>query len=205
MLATRRSAQLQDVVQLLMLVDSARSTALMGSARSAIAPLPPDQSKKETATGIAGTATRKCARRKVALHLRKHVVSVESMVLKDSANLLAAPPTLSIVDLHIATFTAVERRSRAPWRAAPPPLPPEASARNMAVVQVNAGSQAAPTSWSAGSRPAGRTVERVTAQFQIAGQLQASLVATVSSIPASSRTSLYFQFFYYTSKLIETI
>ena len=53
------------------------------------------------------------------------------------------------------------------------------SASSMAAAEVNVGSQAAPTSWSADSRPARRMVERVTAHFQIAGQLQTKQLATV--------------------------
>ena len=61
MLDTRRSAQLMGVVQLLLLVDSARNMALLGSALSAIAPLQHNQKQKEGAVGIA-VAAQKCAR-----------------------------------------------------------------------------------------------------------------------------------------------
>ena len=181
----RRSVLRQGVVQLPKLVNSAKSMAPLGSALSATAQLLPDRKQKETATGTAGIAARKCARRKAALLLPEHVVSVPSTVLKASASLMAAPPTQTVVDLRIASYMAVEERSRAPWQVAPPLLPPGVSAPSTVAVQANVGSQAAPTRWSAGSRPARRTVGRVTAHFQIAGQLQTRLVATVPSIPAS--------------------
>ena len=146
MLGTGRSAPLLGAVQLLKLVHFASSTVPMGSARSAIAPLLPDQSKQEIARGIAGMAARKCARRKAALLLPEHRVSVTSMVLKASANLMVVPPTQLVVeDLRIASFMAVETRSRAPWRAAPPTLPPGVSAPNMVAAKDNVGLQAAPT------------------------------------------------------------
>ena len=124
--------------------------APMGSALSAIATLLPNLPKKETAAGIA-VAARKCARRKAAPLLLEHVASVASMVLVACASSMDAPPTQHLV-FHYVSYTAVETRSRAPWRAALPTLKPEVSVANTVVVQVNVGLQVAPTRWSAGSR-----------------------------------------------------
>ena len=107
MLDTRRSAQLQGVVQLLKVVDSAVHTVLLGSALSAIAPLQHNQKQKEGAVGIA-VAAQKCARRKAALPLLKLVVCASSMALKEHASMMVAPPVQD-KDLSIASNTA-ERR-----------------------------------------------------------------------------------------------
>ena len=67
-----------------------------GSALSTPAIQPPSI-KKETATGIAVPAARaKCARQKAAPLLRMHVVFASSMVLMESASLMAAPPMQQI-------------------------------------------------------------------------------------------------------------
>ena len=104
-----------------------------GSARSTIAPLPSQPEAGAASTAVAG---RKCARRKAAPLLLKHVVSVTNMVRGERASLQDAPATQH--QDPIASNTAVEGRSRAPWRAAPPPLNARVSAANTAAVQVNA-------------------------------------------------------------------
>ena len=81
------------------------------------------------------------------------------MVLTERASLMAAPPTHT-KDFNIAKRTVVERRRhRAPYQAAPLTLPTGAFVVNTVAVLLNAGFQAAPTRWSAGSRPAGLMVE----------------------------------------------
>ena len=194
MLGTRRSALLLSVAQLLQLVNSARSMVPLGSALLATALQLPNLLKKEIAGCTAVTARRKYAKSKAAPPWPKHVMSATSMVRKARANLMAALPTHTVVDLHIAGNTAVENRSRAPWRAAPPPLLARVSVPSTAVVKRNAGSQAAPARWSAGSRLARRTVGLVTVHSKNARRLQIGQVETVPSITADS-LSIYINYF----------
>ena len=141
-------------MQLLLLAGSAASMVPMGSALSTTASPP---SMQEEGVASMAVATGKCARLKAAALLHTLVVYVASMVHVDRASMMAATLTPDL-DLNIAANTAVEgRRSRAPWRAAPPPLNARVSAPNTAAVQANATLQAAPTRWSAPSRPARRT------------------------------------------------
>ena len=101
----RRSALLQGAVQLLALVGSARNTAPMGSAPSAVAPTPPDRLQKERAPSTA-VAARKCARRQAAPRLPKHAASAASTVRTERASLMAAPPTHAVMALYFAGNTA---------------------------------------------------------------------------------------------------
>ena len=104
-MAGGRVALLQGAVQLLNLVGSARNTAPMGSALSAVAALPPYRQRKERAASTA-VADRKCARRKAAPRLHYHAASAGNMALSERARLMAAPPTQSVVALHTAASTA---------------------------------------------------------------------------------------------------
>ena len=113
----------------------------LASVRSTSAPLP---SKPEAGAASTAVAARKCARRKAAPLLQKHVVSAPSTVHMEPASPKDAPPAHS-PELRIAANTAAERRSRAPWRGAPQPLKARVSARNTAAVQANALLVAAPT------------------------------------------------------------
>ena len=109
--------------------------------------------------GAASTAVaRKYARRKAAPLVHNHVVSVANMVRMERASLKDAPLTQSLHQ-RIASNTAAERRSRAPWRDAPAPLNARVSAQSTAVVQANACLAAAPTRWwETSGRPANGTV-----------------------------------------------
>ena len=71
------SVLLLGVIQLLSLVGSAGSMVPMGSALSTSAPL---LHKQEDCVASMGVAARKCARRKAAALLLKHVVYVASMM-----------------------------------------------------------------------------------------------------------------------------
>ena len=82
-------------------------------------------------------------RRKAALLVQQHAVSVTSMVPVEHASLEGAPPMLNR-DLRIAPNMAVAK-SRAPWQAAPPTPNARVSAPNTAVVQANVRLAAAPT------------------------------------------------------------
>ena len=84
-----------------------------GSARSTSAPV---LSQLEAGAASTAVAAGKCARRKAAPRVHKHVASVASTARVAPASLKDAPATHAL-DLHIASNTAVERRSRAPWRA----------------------------------------------------------------------------------------
>ena len=86
------SVQRQRAAHLLSLVESARNTALMGSALSAVAAVPPCRQQKERAPSMAA-ADRKCARRKAAPRLPKHAASAPSTGRTDRASVTAAPPT----------------------------------------------------------------------------------------------------------------
>ena len=112
----RRSALLQTVVQLLKLVGSAKNTVPLGSAPSAVAPLPPNRLQKERAASTA-VAAEKCARRQAAPRLLWHAASAGCMVLSERARWMAAPPTQSVVALHIARNTVVEGKKAAVLRA----------------------------------------------------------------------------------------
>ena len=114
-----------------------------------------------------------------------NVVFASSMVHTERASLMDALPTHT-KGSNIAASTAVEKRHCAPWLVAPPPLHARVFVPNTVAVLLNAGSQAAPTRWSAGSRPARRMVERVTVHSQNAGLLHSRKVETAKSIPASS-------------------
>eukprot|EP00729_Bicosta_minor_P020299 gene20299-biopygen18264 len=86
-----------------------------------------------------------CARLRAATASVLHAAVALGMVRMDGAKLMVAPPVQS-VDSSNAPNTVVGRRgSRAPWRAAPLEVDAMVSVRNTAVVQVNAGFQAAAT------------------------------------------------------------
>ena len=117
--------------------------APMGPACLTSAPLP---SKPEAGASRTAVAAGKCAKKKVAPLLRKHAASVVNMVHVELATSQGAPPTPTL-DLCIAPNTAAERRSRAPWRDAPPTLTPRGSAQNTVAVQASACLADAPTRW----------------------------------------------------------
>ena len=148
------SALLQGAMVVFVLVVSASNTVPTGSALGNGAPQPLNLEE-----GVTSTCTpRKSARWKVAILLLSNVVSVASTVHMERANLTAALPT-QILDLHIAGHTAaVEGSSRALWWTAAPPLNAGVSVPSTAAVKRNAGFLAAPTRWSAGSRPANHMV-----------------------------------------------
>ena len=113
--------------------------------RSALSTIAPPAMLKAGASSTA-VATGKCARRKAASLEQHHMASMRSMAQMERASLQDAqdaPPTQTL-GLRIASNTAVER-SRAPWRAAPPPLNARVSAQNTAVVQATAFLATAPT------------------------------------------------------------
>ena len=176
------SALLMDVMLVFLLVVSVSNMVATGSALGSGAPRP--LILEEGVTSI--FTPRKSARWKDVILLLLNVVCVPRMVRTERASLMAAPPTQG-KGFNIASSTAVERRHRALWQAAPPPLNARVSAPNTAVVLLNAGSQAAPTQWSAGSRPAQHTVGRVTVPSQNAGRLQSGKMATARSIPRSRK------------------
>ena len=140
-------------------------------------------------------AAGKCARPKAAPHLLKHVVSAPSMALMEHANLMAAP-TVQVMDHNIVSHTAERRTSRAPWRAAPPPLFARVFVSNTAAVRPSALFQAAPAKVSARLRPAKHMAVKVTARtHQDATRLRPSLVQTARSIPINRKLAqLYMPF-----------
>ena len=77
------------------------------------------------------------------------------------------------------------RKHNALCWTAPQTLNTGDSVLNMAAVRANAGLQAAATRWSAGSRPAERTVGLVTAHSKIAGRLHGKQGVTARSIQRS--------------------
>ena len=95
-------------------------------------------------------AAQKRARPKAAPPLRINVVSAPSMERMEHASLMAAP-AVEAVDRSIASNTVGRRTSRAPCRAALPPLNARVSVPNTAVERIHALFQAAPTRWSASS------------------------------------------------------
>ena len=90
---------------MLSLAGSARDTAPLGSALSAVAALPPYRWRKERAASTVVAAGR-CARRKAAPRWLKHVASAPSTVLLERARWMAAPPMQPVVALHTAGNTA---------------------------------------------------------------------------------------------------
>ena len=178
------SAQLQGVIQLLLLVGSAPSMVPRGSALSTTAPQP---SIKEEGVSSMALAARKSARWKAAVVLQQHVVSVPIMAHVVLVSLMVALP-MHDLDLQCAMYTAVEGRGRrALWLAAPPPLCARVSVPNtVAAVEVNAGLQNAHPNPSASSSSAGRMVGMASVHtHQDAARLQSKQVATVSRTPAS--------------------
>ena len=133
-------------------------------------------------------AAQKCATLRAARLLLNHVAVVLGMVHMGGARLMDAPPRQH-KGSSTASHTAAGRRgSRAPWRAAPPPLIARASAANMAVAKMNARWLAAPTRCTAFSRPAGRTAGAGTAStHQDASRLQPSTAQTARSTPRRRR------------------
>ena len=103
----RRSALLQAAATSVKLVGSARNTAPMGSALSAVAPLPPNRKRKGRAASMV-VAARKCARREAAPRLPEHAASVPSMVRLDRASLMPALPTHAVLVLRFAENTVVK-------------------------------------------------------------------------------------------------
>ena len=174
------------MIQLLLVMECAESMVPVGSVLSNTATL---LYKQEAGVASMAVAARKCARWKAAVVLHKHVVSVLSMVLMESACLVGALPTHDL-DLNIAVNTAVERRtSRALWRAAPPPLIVRVSVASTAVVKLNAGLQNARLNQSASSTSARSMVGLASAHIhQDAARLHSSLVGTVTGTPESKKT-----------------
>ena len=185
----------KDAMKVLSLVVSAQNMVAAGSALGNGAPRP--LNLKEGVTSI--FTPRKSARWMDVILLLKNVAFAPNMVHTESASLMVAPLT-QYQGFNIATSTAVERRRhRALYRAAPPPLHARASVANMVVVLLNVGLQAAPTQWSAGSRPAQRTVGLVTVHCQNAGRLQPRKVGTALSIPRNRTRSYSSTFIGYTN------
>ena len=155
------------------------------SARLTIARVLLDQEDCVPGMAVAG---RKCAALRAARLLLKHVVVVLGMVRMDGARMMGAPPRQH-EGSSIASHTVAGRRgSRAPWRAAPPPLIAKASVVNMEAAIVNARSQAAPTTVTAFSRPAESTAGAVTAStHQDASRQQSSTAQTARSTPRRRR------------------
>ena len=140
----------------------AKGMAPTASARLTIARLLLVQEECVPDMAVAACA-RRCATLKAARLLLMPVAVVLGMVRMGGARLIDAPPRQH-KDSSIAPHTvAARRRSRAPWRAAPPLLTAKASAVNMAVAKMNARSQAARSRSTAFSRPARRTAGAVTA------------------------------------------
>ena len=142
---------------------------------------------EDCVSGMAA-ATRKCAILRAARLVFKHMAVALGMVRMAGARLRDALPQQR-KGSSIASHTAAGRRgSRAPWRAAPPPLLAKASAANMAAAKMNARSQAAPTISTAFSRPARRTAGAVTAStHQDAQRQQGGMAETVGSTPRRRR------------------
>ena len=178
-------ALLMGAIQVLSKIGCARSMAPTASARLTIALLLLNQ--EDCVAGMA-VAARRCATLRAARLVPKHVVVALDMVPKGGATLMDAPPRQH-KGSSIAPHTAAgRRRSRAPWRAAPPPQIARASAANMAAAIVNAGSQAAPAKSTAFSRPARRTAGVGTAStHQDASRLQQSTAQTARSTPIRRR------------------
>ena len=182
------SVLLMDVMMVRTLMDSVTNTVPAGSALGNGAPRP-----LLFEEGVASTFTpKKSAMWTVVKQLFKYVGFAPNMVLTERASLMVAPPTQQL-DLNIASNTVVGRRHRALWRVAPPPLLVKGSAPNTAAVKLNAGSQAAQTRWSAGSRPAERTVGWGTAHSQIAGLQHTRKMATAGSTPRSRQSIITIQ------------
>jgi len=179
------SVHLLGAIQALSKMGCAKSMAPKRSARLTIARLLLNQEDCVSDTAV---ATRKCATLRAARLVLKCVAVVAGMVLTAGARLMGAPPRQH-KGSSIATHTAAgRRRSRAPWRAAPPPLIAKASAANMAAAMVNAGSQAAPAKCTAFSRPARRTAGAGTAStHQDASRQQPSTAQTARSTPRRKR------------------
>ena len=179
------SARLLGAIQALGKMACARSMAPMGSARLTIARLPLIQ---EDCVADMAVAAKKCARLRTARRLLMPVAVAEGTVRMAGARLMDAPPRQH-KDSSIASHTAAgRRRSRAPWRAAPPLLTARASAANMAVAKMNARSLAARTRSTAFSRPARSTAGAGTAStHQDASRLQQSTAQTARSTPRRRR------------------
>ena len=140
------SALLKVVMLVLSLMACANHMVATGSALGNGAPRP-----LNLEVGVASTCTpRESARWKDVILLLLNVVGVPRMVRTERASLMAAPLTQQLA-FNIASSMAVERRHRAPWRAAPPPLFARVSAPNTAAVEIHALFQVAPTRWSASS------------------------------------------------------
>ena len=79
----------------------------------------------------AGAEQSERGRREKEIPLFGHPTSASCMALVESARLMDVSP-VQATDLSIASNTAERRASRAPWRAAPPPLLARVSAANTA-------------------------------------------------------------------------
>jgi len=173
-------ARLLGAIQVLGKMVCALSMAPMGSARLTIAKRMLEH--EDCVAGMA-VAARKCATLKAARLLRVHAAVALGMVPMAGARLMDAPP-LQHEGSSIASHTVAGRRgSRAPWRAAPPPLIAKASAANMAEAKMNAGLLAAPTRCTASSRRARSTAGAVIASTQDASRQQQSTAQIARSTP----------------------
>ena len=163
----------------------ALSMAPMGSARLPIARLLPIQ---EDSVPDMAVARPKCATLTAARRLLKHAVVALGMVHMGGARVMDAPPRHYKGSSIASNMVAGRRRSRAPWRAAPPLLTARASVANMAVAKVNARWLAALTRCTAFSRPARSTAGAVTAStHQDASGQQPSTAQIARSTPRRRR------------------
>ena len=143
--------------------------------------------QEDCVAGMA-VAARKCATLKAAGLLLKLAAVAEGMVRMDGARLMDASPWQHKGSSIASHTVAGRRRSRAPWRAAPPPLVQGVSAASTVGAMVNAGSQVAATTVAAFSRPARRTAGAVTAStHQDASRQQLSTAQTAGSTPRRRR------------------
>ena len=180
-------ARLLGAIQALSKMGCAASTAPKRSARLKIARRMLTQ--EDCVPGMVA-ATRKCATLRAARLLLVPVAVAVGMVRMGGARLMGAPPRQD-KGSSIASLTAAGRRrrgSRAPWRAAPPPLVQGVSVVNTVAAMANARSRAAPTTVTAFSRPARSTAGEGTAStHQDASRLQQSTAQIARSTPRRRR------------------
>ena len=151
----RGSARLLGAVKVLGKMASAASIVPSASARLLIARLLPNQ--EDCVSGM-GAAARKCATLKAARLVLLHAAVASGMVHMAGVRLMGAPLRHDKGSSTASHTAAGRRRSRAPWRAAPPFLTARASVVNTAVAKGNAGSLTVLIESTAFSRPAGSTV-----------------------------------------------